>query len=306
MFDPPSTYSFDNKLNAVRAVHHYQVNLWPDNALTYPAGIPPAGIPDWIDLNVAISPVANTNARLEMVSVEVDGVSAMEVEEHSVTNVSVTYEGLIPGVMPNQASLEIATRSELLLVDLNADGLDAEGRPRAIGSKGEGVNREVLMQTWHIPENIAASRYPEKKWKISQLTGSINEWHWRPLSWPYNYPEDFGWPEGYWLYLGAQFRPFGHTFFQVLHTFKAHPFGVSFLNTGDPIVDTVPQYRYFSWRNEKSVTEKVDLGDGEGDRDRVVKRYSDPVLSVVYPTAGTLDTITGRDLRGHFFADLEL
>ena len=223
---------------------------------------------------------------------------APEDEPKAQSIMTVIYEGLVTG--PISHDLDISTDSRLLVVDLDDEEVDADGRPRSIGAKAEGVNVQVGRGVWHVIENIHAKDWFKKKKKIEILTGTLNEDKWRPVI-----TKGDGWPEATWLYLGAVFTPVSKHYYQLTHTFdlatETDPFAGQYL---DPKLFQNKNHKY-AWRIESKETYDADDGKG-GTVKRIRKRFSDEILSTIYPIAGERNVISGRNLSTTTFLDLEL
>jgi len=311
--DPQESVTFDEVTGLVTVARHYTVDLYPTNALALSrtestsTGFPtPPDMPNLMSVEVTRmtrGATPNTQTAVSktvycyLVNQVIDTVTAKEDESASLSHITATYEGLWEGVIRDEFA--ISTKSELLVVDLNDKARDTSGRPRGIGAKSEGVNREVPSGTWTIYENISYDDWNKKLANVQLLTGTVNEQKWKPAI-----SSGITWNRGTWLYQGATFTPIGTRYFQLVHSFD--------MAMG---IDTAKFHRY-AWRTEHDETYTP---DGETEK-RTRKVYGSEIVAKIYPNAdyyGLLDSeedlsdysniIAGRtDLKNKGFVELGL
>jgi len=310
--EPPETLDYDPRIGEVALVRQYKISgVYPQNVLAIPVISQPALTPGADELPGVVSltvykpteqtyyPWGAVTVNCYLATTHVENYVAKSTEADSYCNVSVTYRGYTAGVVGSD--LDVSTGTALQIVDLDYDHVDADGRPRAIGAEGEGVNVPVPKGEWHITEIFDGSGFAmawyDKLEKIAILTGTVNEPGWRPMA-----TAELGagiWPSSMWLYMGATFEQLVGPYYRIVHTFEPdlHNF------------EQKETWQYFHrerWRYERK--EKVtdaDLGGGETG-ERVVKRYGPEQISKKHPVAGEVDIVGGRDLSQHRFAYLGL
>lgn len=290
VYHPTETIEYSDQTGNVVLTRQYQVEgALPTDVLALAYGTGAANIPYFVD--VSISYVTRFGSPLNQTvtccakSRKVTGVVQSSTAAKQLTQVEVIYEGLVTGVFYDE--LEISTKSELLVVDLDIAGIDIFGRPRGIGSKTEGINRLVGAGTWKIYENIGITRWKEKVVNIISLTGAVNEKSWKPTV------ANVSFYEGQWLYLGATFAPVGLEYYQLCHSFDM------------AITISETQFHKYPWRQYEDFTTDADMGDGTTKK-RTERRYGPEVVAQIYPVAGKNNVIEGLDLRAFEFANLEL
>ena len=309
LYDPPETVDYDPMTGEVVVVRQYRIDgSYPANSL----GIETSSlglvadvnqIPGTIDVSVYKSafvtfpPWGLDTVACYIATMHSETMIAPELESEAITRMSVTYRGYTEGVISHD--LDIGTESTLQLIDLDYAHVDAEGRPSGIGAEGEGVNKIEPNGEWHIVEIFRDTGNPSwyDKWnKIAILDGSTNEAAWAPTA---SGSGGIGlWPQSLWLYHGATFEPLPGPYYRLTHTFEP---SLHSLELGDSWV----HFHKYRWRYERKTQESVDVGGGETD-ERVAKKYGPENISQIYPIAGKIDLVGGRDLSLHRFADLGL
>ena len=330
-YNPPETIDYDPKAREVTVVRPYEVRgAYPENILTLgrdytiPAPVPAVytnELPAAIVMDVygdghvilGAQDAYIVSVTCFMASVNVAASVAPSAEASASTIVTVTYKGYIPGVTDHD--LDISTESVLQKVDLDPAHVDAEGRPRSIGAKGEGVNKHSPKGEWHIGQ-ICAYTGPGKNWhdlwaKIAVLTGTVNELGWRPIitGAAIDGTNDAAqWTEGMWLYLGATIGTLVGPYFKLTHTFLP--------SLTAPESTTMAYPHRHRWAEETQIEGDAETAEGATGK-RLKISFGPEQTSMIYPIAGqgadplgapgeNKNAIVGRDLRTHLFSDLGL
>ena len=165
------------------------------------------------------------------------------------TDVTVTYEGHVPGVM--YAELDAMGGSAPILVDLVTH--------KGIGPNMEGTNRIVPNSTITIVRNATAATALGYFTLAGQLTGYTNEAAWRDPVF------DAVWPAGVWLFQGAPATPNRDGTYTFRYGFRYS--GIS---------------HAFRWRDYIDTTEKKIVKGVE--KEQPVRIYADEeTVSTIYP-----------------------
>ena len=326
VYQPPETIDYDPATAEVVLVRQYEARgTYPDGILGLTRTIEIAGgvftdtIPNHVDVSVykdeytTFSPWGLTTARCFIANIHVEAYVAKSDEATASTLVAITYRGYVLGVVGHD--LDAGTETALQKVDLNPDHVDAEGRPKGIGAKGEGVNKLAAKGEWVVRE-VCSGRETKDWWdrweKIALLTSTVNEDNWQPTKLnKRGYDGSFRppiWPEGWLVYGGADFQELSGPYFALTHTFypAVEPSGSGFEGTHDA-----------RWRTERTIEDPaVDFGGGDI-RPGLIKTYGPQQTSQIYSIAGqgankygepsaNRNVVSGRDLSRHLFADLEL
>ena len=310
--NPPETMDYDPKTGEVTVVRAYEARgAWPLNILGLPtvegvAGLTPYvdSIPSWVNVSVykdtfaTFWPWGLVTVACYLANIHPEAHVAKASEAESSTRVTITYKGYTVGVVGHE--LDIGTESSLQKVDLDDDHVDAEGRPRGIGAKGEGVNKTAPKGEWVIQEICEASTGCDwfDRWgKIATLTSTVNETNWSPALQKRGSDgtaRRSRWPEGFWAYDGADFSELVGPYFMLTHTFRpalrAYETGAA--NTHDA-----------RWAEETRIEGDAEVAEGET-RPALQISFGPTQTSRIYPIAGKNNLVAGRDLRDHLFADL--
>ena len=321
VYNPPETITYDPKTGEVTVSRQFEARgAYPQNALaigrtdteatSYPATYT-AVIPSFVTVNVykdpwtTYPPTGLVDVVCHIANIATAASVAKSDEAAASTLISVTYKGYTVGVVDHD--LDIGTESGLQKVDIDPDHIDAEGRARSIGAKGEGVNKQIPKGEWHIVEIFMASETAgwASKWeKIATLTGALNEADWEPSITSSGFGGGptgiYPWGLGMWLYLGATIEPLIGPYYRLTHTFVP-----DLINYG-AIEDVYTTDKHTAKWSEETRVE----GDAQTSETATSKRlkisYGPEQISRIYPWAGENNVILGRDLSTHYFTDLEL
>ena len=209
--------------------------------------------------------------------------------------VQVTYEGHEYGVMTWNIDLGTGPREIQAGVQLQ----DSEGANIALEPVGPNEKSRLTIESPQqmiiVTQNWTGIQYPETARHgklldfldlISALSGQVNEYLWAPGFWG----EAF--PEGHWLYLGAESIRHRDTTWTFEHKFVTNR--VNYSATSD--FARMHIYRWYDSK-EKPKTETIGGVAGEGATD---VDFSDTANEV------QIYYIAGNDASGRTFGDLDL
>ena len=308
---PPEQITYDPKTAEVTVVRQYEargaypINIFALERSEVATGPWANAIPGSIsvsvykDGNVTPPPWGLQTVRCIISNMSGAAHAAVSTVADASTVFSVTYTGYTVGVVRHD--LDMRTESGLQKVDIDPDHVDDQGRPRSIGAKGEGVNRQVPKGEWRIVEIFANSL--EASWKnkqqaVSRLTTSLCENGWRPQIFSLgadgsNSQQDWG--RGTWLYLGATITPLIGPYYQAEHTFVLDPL----YRAGEVLANP----HSVVWREETQIEVEAELGEGETEK-RLKISYGPEKASQIYPFAGEKNDLADRDMETYYFRDL--
>lgn len=295
--NPPEQATYEDQTGLVTLTRQYSVvGAFPQSLIGIPYGSLPTNIPLSIEVTVSYTNILGqpdeATVTLYAKSQGIEHRVAPEDEDRALTQIAVVYEGFVVGTFGDD--LEIATQSELLVIDLSVANANAaeSASPLGIGAQHEGVNRHVPKVTWHIYQNIARADWPSMLTKIACLTGTVNETAWTVSLWP-----AIQWLEGQWLYLGATFSSLGEWYYRLTHTF-------------DMATETDPaHYHKYRWRwyhDEPAPAPVGGTAAAPTEEQRTIRIYGPEQVSQIYPIAGKANIIADLDLRKYSFQDLDL
>jgi len=128
------------------------------------------------------------------------------------TMLHVTYQGFVLG--PRYWEERVYTGSEPIQASL-------DDPPKQIGADAEGVSVERPRMEMIIVENALGAQvmYGGKKQLIEELTGTVNQAGWDPDV----TEETLPYPEGTWLYMGADIQDHPGYYYTISHRFLQIP-----------------------------------------------------------------------------------